>query len=344
MKITIIGMGLVGGSMGLALHRAKIGAEIVGHDLDHTSAQKAKHIGAIDHSQWNLPNAVDKANLVILATPVGEIENLFGYIAPHLPNGCVVTDVASTKQQVMEWADKILPEHVSFIGGHPMAGKETAGISAAQADLFDGCTYCIIPSRKASPDSVDLVMGLINAVGARPFYVDAAEHDSFVAAASHLPFIAAASLVNATASSNAWRDISRVASTGFRDTTRLASGDPRMHHDICLTNRESIVRWLDVYIGQLEIMRDLIEAGNESATDVEASKNSKAAKPNKEREVDPIEMEFIEAKKARDAWLDGFDEAAVESSGDMANSGESLRQFLFGGIRKPAREKDNGKR
>lgn len=307
MRITIIGLGLIGGSLGLALHRSKINAEIIGHDLDHSVAQKARRLGAIDRAEWNLPASVEKSELVILATPVGEMEKLLAQIAQVLPQNCFVTDVASTKQKVIEWADNLLPDHVSFVGGHPMAGKETPGIEAAQADLFDGSTYCIIPSRKATSEAFDVITAMVSAIGATPFYLEAAEHDSFAAAVSHIPFLAAASLVNMVAGAPTWSDMSKLASSGFRDTTRLASGDVQMHGDICRTNRESIIRWLEAYIAQLTAFRDTL------ASDGKA-----------------IDQFFQAARQVRDA-LTSRSEYSVVS--DMPGSSESFRQMFFGGRR-----------
>ena len=308
MRVTIIGLGLIGGSLGLALRRREIAKEIVGHDKNHSAARRARQIGAIDRAEWNLPASVEKSDLVVIAAPIGEIKDIFSQICSYLPSGCVVTDVASTKRQVIDWADESFPEGISFVGGHPMAGKEESGIEAATPDLFVSATYCIIPSRRAAPQAIDLLTSVVKEIGANPFFIDPVEHDSFVAAVSHLPFIAAAGLVNTVANSQSWRDLSRLAATGFRDTSRLASGNPVMHRDICRTNRDNILRWLDTYIAQLTEMRELIAIEDAA-----------------------LEEAFRRAKESRDAWLEHKgNEAAI----DIPSGGRQIKQMFFGDLRR----------
>ncbi|MCL4459001.1 MAG: prephenate dehydrogenase/arogenate dehydrogenase family protein [Chloroflexi bacterium] len=305
--ITIIGLGLIGGSLGLALQRTKLGYEIIGHDLDPGTAAEARKRGAIDKAEWNLPAAVSKATLVIIATPVGAVKDTLRDIATYLPRGCVVTDTASTKQQVLAWADEMLPEGVSFVGGHPMAGKEVSGIAAADPDLFIGCTYCLLPSPGATAEAVSLVANLVSAIGAKPYFIDPVEHDSFVAAISHLPFILSTALVNTTAHSPAWREISRLAAGGFHDASRLASGDPIMYRDICLTNRDGLLRWMETFLHELEDMRQLIASGDER-----------------------LEMVFQEAKEARDKWQSSKSEE-WPGVAETLSPGEQMRHMFLGG-------------
>ena len=279
-QLTILGLGLIGGSMGLALRQAKLGYTVVGHDLRHEAARQARKLGAIDRSEWNLPAAVETADIVVVATPPLAVEQVFRDIAPHLKPGCVVTDTASTKAKILAWADEILPPTVSYVGGHPMAGKETSGVSAAEPSLFVGTTYCIVPSARADQRAVERVVSMVTAIGARPFFVDAVEHDSYVAAISHLPFLLSTALVNVASRSPSWRDLGRLAAGGFRDVSRLASGDPAMHRDICLTNQQSILRWLDALVAELEEVARQIREGS-----------------------DELETTFRSAKGTRDAWV-----------------------------------------
>src|SRR5262249_6046135 len=157
----------------------------------------AKKRGAVDRAEWNLPNTVEGASLVVCAVPVGALEGLFQDITPYLASGSVVTDTASTKRQVLAWAREHLPEHTSFVGGHPMAGRELSGAAAADAAIFNDATWCIAPLPNATQESVELVGGLASTCGAKPFFIDAEEHDGLVAAISHLPFILSTTLVNA---------------------------------------------------------------------------------------------------------------------------------------------------
>jgi prephenate dehydrogenase len=184
-------------------------------------------------------------------------------IAPALPKDCIVTDAGSTKAAVMRWADELLPKHVSFVGGHPMAGKEQTGIEVAEAGLFEGRTYCIVPSVTAREPAVNSVVGLAELVKAVPVFMDAEEHDSYVAAISHLPLVVSTAIFSLARESPAWPEISRLAATGFRDLTRLASGSPEMSHDICCTNRENVLHWLNRMVEELLEYRDLIQSDDE---------------------------------------------------------------------------------
>ncbi len=307
-KITIIGLGLIGGSLGMALKQAGGGYEIVGHDRSPEVGGKAKRRGAVDRAEWNLPQAVADAALVVIATPAGAVEQVLRDIAPHLHPDCVVTDTASTKAQIVAAAPRLLPAGVSFVGGHPMAGKETSGIEEAEAGLFQGSTYCVVPSPGARDEAVSLVVGLVGAVGAKPLFIDPVEHDSYVAAISHLPYLAAVSLVKVAAGSPAWRDIAKVAATGFRDTTRVASGDTTMHRDICLTNREALLHWLDAYLGEVARLRAVLADGDSGA----------------------LEQALRQAKEARDDWQRGR-EGRPARAADGFGGGDQLRQLLVGG-------------
>jgi prephenate dehydrogenase len=253
-QVTIIGLGLIGGSIGLALKRWSgqndNALKIIGYDADMDKQNRARSMGVIDGSAWNLGEAVKDADIVILATPVGAMKDLFQDIGPSLKWDAIVTDTGSTKSDVLEWA-KVLPSTVSFIGGHPMAGKSES-LEAADADLFKGATWVVTPSATASESAIRNVLGIIAAVDAEAFFAEPAEHDAYVGGVSHLPMVVAAALVTTATGNNSWRDMKTMASTGFRDTTRLALGSPEMHRDISITNRQSLTRWIDQMVGTLE--------------------------------------------------------------------------------------------
>jgi len=256
-QVTIIGLGLIGGSIGLGLRRWSAAngnaLAITGFDEDVNRQAEARKIGAIDQAEWSLVNAVKDADVVVVCTPVGAMKQVFTDIADHLKHGAIVTDTGSTKAQVLEDA-KALPRTVSFVGGHPMAGKSQS-LEAADADLFAGATWVICPAPHASEEAIRNVLGIVAALDAEAFFVDPVEHDAFVAGVSHLPFVAAATLASAVTADPAWRDMRSLASTGFRDTTRLALGNPTMHRDIALSNRDSLNRWIDQYIAALNDFR-----------------------------------------------------------------------------------------
>ncbi len=278
MRIAIIGLGLIGGSMGLAL-RKKVDVEVVGFARRGEAASRAVELGAVDRTEGDLLTAVKGADVVIMATPVVAMKDIMAKIGESLDDGCIVTDVASTKTKVMDWADECLPSGVNFIGGHPMAGKETSGIEAADADLFIGCTYCLVPGRGATREAIDRVEGLVRQIGAKPLFIDASEHDVLVASVSHLPIVISSALVSMTTKSPSWAKMAQLAATGYRDLTRLASGSPEMSRDICLTNREPILHWIDKYIDELGKFRQLVSEGS-----------------------DELEEAFRQAKEGRKGW------------------------------------------
>ena len=263
-KIALLGLGLIGGSLGLALKKSRLrDVELVGHSRSRETREKARRAGAIDTIAPDPASAVRDAAIVIIATPILTIRQMMEEIAPALPESCVVTDAASTKAEVMRWAQEILPEHVSFVGGHPMAGKELMGMDAAEAGLFEGKTYCIVPSPTAKETAVNAVVGLAELVKAVPVYMDAEEHDSYVAAVSHLPLVVSTALFSLVHDSPAWPEMSQLASSGFRDVTRLASGSPQMSDDICRTNRQNLAHWLNRMAQELLKYRDLIQGIDE---------------------------------------------------------------------------------
>jgi prephenate dehydrogenase len=257
-RVAIIGLGLIGGSIGLALRKTRGSREVVGYDQGRGVGQRAKNLGVIDRYGRTLKETVLDAELVILATPVGAMRQLLQELAPALAPHSVVTDVASTKVQVINWAEEFLPEYAAFIGGHPMAGKEMSGVEVADADLFKNHIYCLTPTLHTSSAAIETLTTLIEQVGARVRFLEPAEHDGQVASVSHLPFAAAVALMNTVAESASWGDASLLAANGFRDVTRLAAGSPDMYRDICLTNSTAITRSLDQYIAQLIQLREQI--------------------------------------------------------------------------------------
>jgi prephenate dehydrogenase len=184
-RITIIGMGFVGTSLALGLQRVrgpKSDFEIVGHDKDNSVAGAAKKMGAVDRTDWNLIGAIDQADLVFVATPVSAIRDTLAAIGRHLKAGAIVTDTGGTKSQVMRWAAETLPDHVHFIGGDPLLGREGAPADTASADVFAKTLYCLTPAPAADGDAVRILADFITAMGAQPYFVDPDEHDGLVAA------------------------------------------------------------------------------------------------------------------------------------------------------------------
>ena len=304
-KIAIIGTGLIGTSLGLALQQSQIkDLQVVGTDSDHQARSGAQKKGAFHRVENRLFNAVENADIVVLATPIMAMQDLMEIVGPELPEGCIVTDVGSSKSVVIEWADKFLPDRVDFVGGHPMAGKETPGPESAEATLFVDKTYCIIPSPRTSQRAVAEITTMVEAIGAKPYFIGLDEHDSFVAAVSHLPFLLSMALVGCTSKSANWEDIAQLASSGYRDITRLAAGDSVMHRDICVTNSKPIVAWIDTFIRELYEFRKMLDT--ETGPDGEA-----------------IKATFDHANEARARWAAG----AVTSQSRQYNPHRELPSF-----------------
>lgn len=324
-RMTIIGMGLIGTSLAMAIRGAEekdapLGPTVItGYDKDRRAVAEARGRLAIDREAGTIEEALKEAQLVVVAAPVQAIREVFSQIAPLLPNGAVVTDVASTKAQVLEWARELLPATVDFIGGHPMAGKEQSGAAAADPELLRGAIYCLTPSPRARPQSIELVEAMVRQAHAKIYYIDAAEHDAYVAGVSHLPFLLSTALVELLGRSAGWKEMAPLAASGFRDISRLASGDPEMHRDICLTNREAIGRWLEDAARLLLELRDDIAAG----------------------EADALLGLFQHAREVREEWLISRPnlrpgEEAFENIGGMGVE----RPNLFGRIgRRPSNDR-----
>jgi prephenate dehydrogenase len=261
-RIAIIGLGLIGGSIALALKQGGLrDIEIAGTARTRDTLQKARKLGVIDIDEPTPADAARGAKLVIIATPILATQAVLQEIAPVLEEGAVVTDAGSTKENVMRWARETLPAHAHFIGGHPMAGKESFGIDAADAGLFRGKTWVVVPSVEAPEGALNTVLAVIQACGAEPAFMDASEHDSYVAAISHLPLTVASALFSVAFGSAAWPELASLASSGFKDTSRLASGSPEMAHDIVMTNRENLLHWIDRFQEELYRFREVVAAG-----------------------------------------------------------------------------------
>ena len=262
-KIAVLGLGLIGGSLGLALNQAGVAKNISGYDSNPDATYQAWEIGAITEICNKAEKAVQQADMVILATPILAMPELLEHIAPELKRGVLVTDTASTKVQILNWAKKLLPANVMFVGGHPMAGRELSGIKAAEVGLFEGCAYCLIPAAQASSEGVAQLSEVVLRLGAHPLVLDADRHDRLVAGISHLPFVLSSALVQCLSKEEDWKDLTTLAAGGFRDMSRLAAGSPTMYRDICVTNKEEILNWLDAMALELDNIRSLLTRDDE---------------------------------------------------------------------------------
>lgn len=258
--VAIIGVGLLGGSIGLGLKACSARCRIVGYGHRKQTLERAMEFGAIDGWSGDLGEAVADADLVILCTPVGLFEDMLQKLGPALKAGTMVTDVGSTKRSVVRLAGKYLPENCPFVGSHPMAGSEKRGVEYARADLFRGATCIVTPTAGSAAKAVASVQGFWELLGMRVVRLSPEEHDAAIADISHLPHVLAASLV-AMQSHMALP----LAGKGFLDTTRIASGDAALWRDILLDNRDNLKASLDRLEKELAGLRKLLSPGKGEA-------------------------------------------------------------------------------
>jgi prephenate dehydrogenase len=269
-RIAIVGLGLIGSSIGLKLREAEVASSVVGHDREPGINNKAKKLGAVDKAEWNLINACEDSDLVILATPVGEMEATMEAIGQYLRPGCVVMDTGSLKSPVLAWAGQHLPENTHFVGGNPIIPAlegDKLGVEAARADLFEKSLFCLAPSPTADPAAVKLASDLVMILGARPIYFDPAEHDGLLAAVDHLPVLLSLAMMETVVQQPSWRELRKVAGASFETSTQLASSEPPGFGSVCLTNRDNILRWIDAYIASLTSFREGLMEGQVEALD-----------------------------------------------------------------------------
>lgn len=258
LHITIVGLGLTGSSIGLSLKQNKGQFQITGHDKDSEAAKRAFKAGCVDRTEWNLLNACDGADLVVLSIPLTGIRNTLTAIAQELKPGCVVTDTASLKVPVLNWAHQSLPVTVSFVGGHPILEKVSAESEQPTADLFAGATWCLTPDTNAPQEALQMASDLVEVVGARPYYLDAAEHDGLVAAVEQLPLLSALALQALAGTSPSHREMIQLSGRSFESGTHLLAGDAENLSHLCIQNAANITRWLDVLQSELSRFREFV--------------------------------------------------------------------------------------
>ncbi len=275
LTITIVGAGLIGTSLGLALKQLKETPQLLAHDKDLSIAKDAVKKGAFDKAEWNLVNACEKAEVIILAIPLSGIRSTLEAIAPYLKQGAIISDTSRTKAPVLAWAHELLPDHAHFVGGDPVVYPAGSGREHATPDLFRERLYCLTPTASANEEAVQFMVSLVSIIGAQPFFVDADEHDGLVTATEYLPTILSTALVNTVAGLESWRETRKLAGTLFEQVSAAASGDPDSLKDSLLSHRQNMLSWLDRYIAELRQLRALL-VDDEDAGEVLAQKLDKA--------------------------------------------------------------------
>ncbi|MGB9885946.1 MAG: prephenate dehydrogenase/arogenate dehydrogenase family protein [Moorellales bacterium] len=260
-RICVIGLGLIGGSIGMALVQRQAGPEVVGVDIDPAVVAMASRQEAVHRATTDPAEGVAGADLVVLAVPPGRMGKVMRALAPHLDPEAVVTDVASTKEIVTREIETALPVGRHYLGGHPMAGSERAGLGAADPYLFENAAWALTPTARTTPRARQMVTWLVRTLGAHPLILSPEEHDLGVALASHLPYLVAVALVNTL---NGNEGAQRLAGRGFRDTTRVAASDPRLWREIITSNRARILAVLQRFQRNLQDLASAVESGRES--------------------------------------------------------------------------------
>ena len=222
-----------------------------------------------------------------------------------------MTDTGGSKGEVIEWAERYLPRNVNFVGGHPIVSKGASGPEAADANLFQGRPYCVIPSSRARQDAVRVLTDMINSIGAKPYYVGVEEHDSFVSAVSHLPLLLSVALVGCTSKSASWDDIAQVASNQYGDLTQLAGNDPVASRDVFAGNNEGTVAWIDSFIRELYEIRQILTGEEESKSEA-------------------LENVFSQALLARNKWRAGLVGPEFRAAERMPSASVSVGEFFTG--------------
>ncbi|HEY8101826.1 MAG TPA: prephenate dehydrogenase/arogenate dehydrogenase family protein [Burkholderiaceae bacterium] len=291
-KITIFGVGLIGGSFALALKKAGVVQSVVGVGRTITSLQRAKELGIIDVVSTSVAEALRDTDLVLIAAPVAQTESILKAIEPHLQPGTVVTDAGSTKTDVVAAARKALGKKIAqFVPGHPIAGRELNGPDAAIDDLYVGKKVVLAPLPENISADVERVANAWQQCGAVIHRLTAENHDRIFAAVSHLPHLLAYALVDDIAKKPHADLLFQYAASGFRDFTRIAGSSPEMWRDITLANQSALLSELDAYMTQLTQLRSLLAAGDGKA----------------------IEAVYANAQQARHDWIRSIENAETQN-------------------------------
>jgi prephenate dehydrogenase len=280
-KVTLVGVGLLGGSIGLALREHRLAGRVSGYVRRAESVAECERLGVVDKADTDLLRAVEDSDLVVLCTPIAQMAGLAARLIKTLKPGAIVTDVGSVKGTVVHELEPLFASSpAGFIGSHPMAGTEKTGVAAARADLFEGSVCVITPTPRSNPEQVSALEKFWQSLGAATLRLTAEAHDDLVSRSSHLPHVVAAGLANYILSPVHPKEQGMLCATGFRDTTRVASGSPEMWRDISLANRKNLARVLGVFIEDLQEFRLALE----------------------KQDVKAVDEFLVQAKARRDAW------------------------------------------
>lgn len=280
-KITIVGVGLLGGSLGLAVKKRRLGGEVAGYVRRAASIAECKAAGAVDSCTQDLQQAVAGADLIVLCTPLAQMLPLLKEMRTAIKRGAIITDVGSVKANVVKELESLVAKTgAHFVGSHPMAGAEKTGVAAARMDLFENAACVMTPTHKSNRAALKKLENFWKAVGARVIKLSPNLHDELVSRSSHLPHVAAATLANLILDPKHPKSQPLLCANGFRDTTRIASGSPEMWRDIALANRKNLGQSVATLIRDLQKFQAVLSKADSKAT----------------------QKFFEQAKRRRDAW------------------------------------------
>jgi prephenate dehydrogenase len=266
-KMTIIGVGLLGASLAKACKERGLVEEVAGYGRNRENLEKARALKIIDHCPADLAEAVKDADLIVLCTPVTTIIPLIQNMIARIRPGALITDVGSVKEPIVKEAEKLVPKGVFFVGSHPIAGGENSGLEASTANLYQGAKCIVTPTDKTNNSALEKISALWQAVGMQIINLSAEEHDFVFGAVSHLPHIVVYALMNTLGSLRTQdnREVTAFSGAGLKDITRIASSDPVMWRDICLSNRNHSLDLIDRFQNKLDEIRSTIEKGDGQA-------------------------------------------------------------------------------
>jgi prephenate dehydrogenase len=288
--LVIAGIGLIGGSIGLAARQRFLAKHVIGLDQDPAMLEAALGVGAIDEAKLAPGDWLKKADLIVLATPVKTLVDLAKSLGPFLGKHTVVTDVGSVKHEVVESLS-----HLRFVGGHPMAGSEKAGVQHSSAALLENAVWVLTPNDHTDPAAVALVREFVTHLGARPIKVSPEQHDRLVATISHVPYLAAVALTQLIESDKDKELMMLLAAGGYRDLTRVASGNPLMSRDMVIGNKEAIRETLQGLSKQLESLSQLLDKPEDLLEAANAAKRTRDSFPIVKRSILPARFEIVVA-------------------------------------------------
>lgn len=335
-SIAIIGLGQTGASMGLGLQREEFNFEIVGHDKDPGASQRARKEGAVQRTEWNLFRACDGAELVVVAVPLSELEEILELVGSELRENALVLVLTHLLQPAIDLAERHLPESVHFVAGHPVV-TGVGTMPSMRGDLFEEAVFALAAGMTTQPNAIQLASDFVERVGATPLFVDAQEHDGIIAGVEQLPQMLAAALMRLSASGSGWREARRLAGRSFAGATELDATPEALYRGL-MANRENVLLRLRQLRQELAEWQELLETETPEtgdATDEEAAEAAREGAADEEDELHPLLTALATAVDAREEWetkaiTKNWESESANGQTANANNGNFMRQMFLG--------------